>query len=153
MTRRGFALIELLTVVAFLGLLTGIALPSYQRLRSRAAAVQAIGALHVVRTAAYGYMEATGSWPAGQSMGTVPAGLSPYLPVGFSFDKPGLRLAWRRDTWVVNGVEESSQMAQLQTQDPLVCDAIDRLLGGSTNTNLLSACNGPTGLITLFLDN
>jgi prepilin-type N-terminal cleavage/methylation domain-containing protein len=153
MNRRGFTLIELLTAVAFLGLLSGLAIPYYQRLRGRATAASAIGALHVVSTAAYAYMEATGAWPGGESMGTVPAGMSSYLPTGFTFDQPGFRMAWRRDTWVVDGVEQSSQMAQLVADDPNVCDAIDRLLGGRTNNNLLSSCDGRTGLITLYLDN
>ena len=153
MNRRGFTIIELLTVVAVAGLLTGIATPYYHRLQSRATAAQAIGALHVVRTAAYAYNESNGGWPTTEPIGTVPSGMGRYLPSGFTFDKPGFRMAWRRETWVTNGVEETSQMVQLETTDPAVCDAIDRLLGGSTNINLLSACNGATGLITLYLDN
>lgn len=153
MSRRGFTVIELLTAVALVGLLAGIALPSYHRLQSRAVAAQTIGALHVVRTAAYAYNEANGGWPATASMGRVPAGLGRYLPAGFTFEQPGFRMAWRRETWVTNGAEESSQLVQIEAQDPAVCDATDRLLGGSANTSLLSACNGPLGLITLYLDN
>lgn len=153
MNRRGFTIIELLTTVAVLGLLAGIAVPYYHRLESRATAAQAIGALHVVRTAAYAYNESNGGWPSTEAIGTVPNGLGRYLPQGFTFDKPGFRMAWRRESWITNGEEETSQMVQLETTDPSVCDAIDKLLGGSTNINLLSACNGSTGLVSLYLDN
>jgi prepilin-type N-terminal cleavage/methylation domain-containing protein len=153
MNRRGFSLVELLTVVAFLCLVVGIAVPSYQRLKDRAVAAQAIGAMHVVRNAAYAHVEATGTWPEGESAGTVPPGLSQFLPSGFSFVQPGFTLAWRHPTWEVDGVEGGAQIAQVVTRDPAVCDAVDRLLGGRKNPDLVSACNGTTGLVSLYLDN
>ena len=43
--RRGFTLIELLIVVCIVGLLAGIAVPRFQRARSRALATNAVGSM------------------------------------------------------------------------------------------------------------
>ena len=151
--RRGFSLLELLTGVVFLALLAGLALPQYHQMRSEAVAARAIGATQVVRTAAYAHMEATGSWPQETSSGRVPVDLVRFLPDGFRFTHPGFSLAWRHPTWVGPGGVHSAHMTQVLTDDPSVCDAMYRLLGGTRNPDLLAACNGTIGVVTIYYEN
>jgi prepilin-type N-terminal cleavage/methylation domain-containing protein len=92
--RPGFTLIELLTVMIVLGLLAGIAVLKYIDLRHRAVAAAVAGDLHTVRIAAYGARYETDSWPEEAGPGTIPPGLAPYLPGGFSFVKPEYTLDW-----------------------------------------------------------
>ncbi len=151
--RRGFSLIELLIVLTVMSLLLGLALPQYRMLRSRAVAAQAIGATQVVRNAAYAHMEATGRWPDDAATGDVPAALVRFLPEGFQFTHSGFSIAWRHSSWSTPTGEQSAQMTQVRTDDASVCDAMNRLLGGNRNQDLLAACDGTTGMVTQYYDN
>jgi len=126
--------------------------PHYEQVRKRARAAQAVGAIGVVRHAAFAYNEATGQWAPGGSTGQVPAGLTSYLPNGFSFSQADFDLAWRHTTWLSGGLEVSAQMVQVYTHDPYVCDALNHLLGGDGNIDLLASCDGQTGIITLYVE-
>jgi prepilin-type N-terminal cleavage/methylation domain-containing protein len=150
--RRGFTFIELLVVIMVISLLTGLALPKYQQIRKRGTAAEAIAAIGVVRHAAFAYNESTGQWAPGGSTGQTPAELTAYLPDGFSFSQPDFDLAWRHATWLSAGVEQSAQMVQVYTHDPYVCDAVNHLLGGAGNPDLLASCDGQTGIVTLYVD-
>ena len=154
MTRneRGFTLIELMVVVTVLSLLAGLAMPKYHELRKRATAAQAIGALGVVRHAAFAYNESTGTWAPSSSVGDAPPELINYLPGGFSFSQPDFDLAWRYSTWQSDGIEESAQMVQVFPRDPFVCDAVFHLLGGDENKDLVGACDGATPVVTLYVE-
>lgn len=149
---RGFTFIELLMVLTVLSLLMGLAVPQYQQIRKRARAAQAVGAISVIRHAAFAYNEATGQWAPGGSTGQVPPELTSYLPNGFSFSQTDFDLAWRHATWLSAGLEVSAQMVQVYTHDPYVCDALDHLLGGEGNRDLLASCDGQTGIITLYVE-
>jgi prepilin-type N-terminal cleavage/methylation domain-containing protein len=149
---RGFTFLELLVVLTVLSLLAGLAVPHFQQVRKRAQAAEAVGAMSVVRHAAFAYNEATGQWAPGGSTGQVPAELVSYLPNGFSFSQPDFDLAWRHTTWLSAGLEVSAQMVQVYTHDPYICDALDHLLGGSGNPCLLASCDGQTGIVTLYLE-
>lgn len=150
--RGGFVLVELLVIVVVLSLLAGIALPKYAAIKKRAVAARAIGALMVVRGAAYAANEATGSWPAGAMSGRMPAGLRSYLPGGFRFAEAEYSLAWRSSGFSLGGQQLSTQMVEVSTTDPFVCQSIGHLLGGTQNTDLLISCNGARGVITLFVE-
>ncbi len=150
--QRGFTFIELLVVLTILSLLTGLAMPQYQLVRKRARAAEAVGAITVVRHAAFAYNEATGQWAPGGSTGQVPAELANYLPNGFSFSQRDFDLAWRHTTWLSAGLEVSAQMVQVFTHDPYVCDALYHLLGGNGNPDLLASCDGQIGIVTLYVE-
>ncbi len=150
--RRGFTILELLVVMTILALLAGLAMPKYHELRNRATATEAIGALGVIRHAAFAYNEASGQWAPGTSTGIVPAELVQYLPDGFGFRQPEFDLAWSHSSWMSGTQQQSAQMVQLFTRDPAVCDQVSHLLGGSANPQILSLCDGGNGTIILYVE-
>jgi prepilin-type N-terminal cleavage/methylation domain-containing protein len=87
--RRGFTIIELITVVLVMTVLAGIALLKYMDLRNNAVAVQMSQELRAVAVASMNYHADTETWPAETGAGAVPAGLGPLLPgqLAGSFDR------------------------------------------------------------------
>ena len=151
-TRAGFSFVELLVVIAVLSLLAGLSVPKYHELRKRATAARAISAMMVVRQAAYAHNEATGHWPDGDATGAVPAELVRYLPSGFRFSQPDFQLTWRYSGFL-SGTQLSVQLAQVNVQDPVLCQQVSNLLGGGKNPDVLSFCGGSTGIVQLYIDN
>lgn len=92
--RRGFTFIEVLVVVAVLGILATLAVLKYIDLKHRALSASAIADLQAVRLAAYSTWYEHGVWPGETGAGTVPTGLVPYLPTGFQFSKSEYTLDW-----------------------------------------------------------
>jgi prepilin-type N-terminal cleavage/methylation domain-containing protein len=89
MNRRGFTIIELLTVTFVIGILASIALLKYLDLRNSAIAAQVTQELRAVQIAAFNYYAETETWPAEVGAGAVPNGLGPLLPgqLAGSFDR------------------------------------------------------------------
>jgi type IV pilus assembly protein PilA len=149
--RRGFTLIELLTVMVVIGVLASIALPKYQLFRRRAQAADVVASMGTIRTAAVSYSESTGSWPPSGGIGTVPAGLAPYLPGGFSFQNSDYSFGWTTFTMSLFGHSTTVNMVWMSTADATICQASSGLWGGSQNPDLISACGGNGGLIGLYV--
>lgn len=89
MNRRGFTLIELMTVTFVIGILASIGLLKYMDLRNTATAAQITQELRAVQIAAFNYYAETEAWPADVGAGAVPNGLGPLLPgqLAGSFDR------------------------------------------------------------------
>ncbi|KIN15129.1 hypothetical protein RO22_12380 [Halomonas sp. KHS3] len=71
-TQGGFTLIELMIVVAIIGVLASIAVPQYQNYVGRAQVSEAISLASSAKTAVSEYYMTTGEWPKGNDQ----AGLS-----------------------------------------------------------------------------
>jgi prepilin-type N-terminal cleavage/methylation domain-containing protein len=87
--RRGFTLIELITVVLVMMILSSIALLKYVDLRNNAVAVQMGQEMRAIAIATFNYHADTETWPAETGAGAVPVGLGPLLPgqLAGSFDR------------------------------------------------------------------
>lgn len=95
--RGGFSLIELLTVMIVIGILSGIALPNFRVATYRADARKVISDISALRAAIYEYREDnSNTLPPTAAWGTVPAGLVPYLNnVEFTYKDLTYRLRTR----------------------------------------------------------
>jgi type IV pilus assembly protein PilA len=65
--QRGFTLIELMIVVAIIGILAAIAIPAYQDYTIRAKVTELINAAGVCKTSVAEYYQAIGTMPADQT--------------------------------------------------------------------------------------
>jgi prepilin-type N-terminal cleavage/methylation domain-containing protein len=149
MSRRGFTIIEMLTVVAIIGILVNIAVPATLEVRRRAEAAQVIGDYSVIRTAAYDRFAQVGSYPSNGSWGAVPAALVSSLPRGFAFRRGSLTYRWRR--WSLpNGLPGNARPAvllglEVRTTDAKLMKAIRSAYRGRT-------AYGSTSTITLVIE-
>ncbi len=63
-TQKGFTLIELMIVVAIIGILAAIAIPAYQDYTVRSQVTEGLNLASAVETGVAEYFANTGSWPA-----------------------------------------------------------------------------------------
>ena len=95
--RRGFSLIELMTVMAVVGLLAALGIPRYRDMKRRAHSAAVVSDFNTVRVAAYNYFADHSAYPPDAGSGTPPVALTPYLPQGFEFSTPNYTLDY--DVW------------------------------------------------------
>ena len=153
MSRRGFTLIELMTVISVMGLLASIALPKYQQIRKKADSAETVAAMSAVRLAAFQYNEATGNWPATAASGKVPTGLATYLSGGGTkiFSASYHKLQWT--TLKVAGRNPpAAQVITASITDGVVCKSVFGLWGGAGNKELVGSCAAKSGTVTLYVD-
>ncbi len=81
----GFTLIELMVVVAIIGILAAVAIPNYQKYQARARQSEAKIALAAAYTAEKGYVTEQGTYTSClRDMGYAPEGSRQYYAVGFT---------------------------------------------------------------------
>ena len=97
MNRRGFTVIELLMVVAIMGILANLALPAISTMRRKAQAVHVVADFGAIRVAAFDRYAADGAFPRTDSWGSVPPRMRGSLPNGFAFRYGKLEYRWH--TW------------------------------------------------------
>ena len=74
-TQSGFTLIELMIVVAIIGILAAIALPAYQDYTKRSNVTEGLSLAGGVKTAVAEYYSSQGEWPTNNTLaGLAPAG-------------------------------------------------------------------------------
>jgi prepilin-type N-terminal cleavage/methylation domain-containing protein len=104
--RFGFTFIELMMVVTIIGLLASIAIPKYRTVRRRALASRIVGDVDVLRVASMSFYADSSYFPDEAAAGQVPAGLTHYLPQGFTFSRTDWTLDY--DSWNATTVSLTS---------------------------------------------
>ncbi|HEX6643045.1 MAG TPA: type II secretion system protein [Gemmatimonadales bacterium] len=87
MNRRGFTFIELLIVLAVVGILTMLGILRYIDLRNHAIASGVVSELNAIRLATYNYWADRNSFPPDAGSGITPPALEPYLRANFEFSR------------------------------------------------------------------
>jgi len=133
--RGGFSLIELLVAVSIVGILAGLAIPNMRNVTYRARATAVFGDLNTMRQATLDYNADQNAWPPNEPSGTIPAGMVPYLPDGFSFQGDGYELDFENLTLAFGlpgnpNVTRMVGAAVTATEDAL-SNAIAEVLGGA----------------------
>lgn len=93
-SRRGFTLVELITVVIVLGVLGGIAVMRYLDLQNDALAGKVASDMEGIRLAAIAYHADTETWPPGGGAGEIPPAFVPLLPGNLKWDTEQYTYAW-----------------------------------------------------------
>ena len=71
--QKGFTLIELMIVIAIIGILAAIAIPAYQNYTIRAQVTEGLSLADSYKTAVAEYFQNNGTWPIGVTIAAVPA--------------------------------------------------------------------------------
>jgi type II secretory pathway pseudopilin PulG len=131
--RRAFSYVELLTVLAVMGILVRIAIPRFTDMKRRAIATEIVTDVHTIRLASYSYYTERSSWPPDYPPGVVPTELMRYLPQSFSFTRPDFEYDY--ELWPLSGgTPENPQQGSLlglsvTTSDSLLADEVLRIAG------------------------
>jgi type II secretory pathway pseudopilin PulG len=99
--RRGYSIVELLVVLAFIGLLTRLAIPRYTDMKRRATAASIIGDIHAIRVGLFTRYAEVQTWPPEVGTGVVPPELVTYLPNLFTFTHPDF--VYDYEVWSLSG--------------------------------------------------
>jgi len=87
----GFSLVELLSAMAIIGILAGIAIPRLQGPVAKADAAAVFGDFVATRQAAYDFLEDNGRFPLSGTIGVVPSELVGDVP---EFTYKGMNYIW-----------------------------------------------------------
>jgi len=133
-TRRGFTFVELLVAMTIVALLSAVAVPKYHDMKRRAFATQIVGDFDVVKVACFNYYADKGRFPDDAGTGVVPDGLEPYLPIGFSFDRPDWDLDYERTATFPSRFVYGDEIVGISviTTDPKLGQAAMRMVSGAT---------------------
>lgn len=124
--RGGFTLTEMMIVVAIIGLLAAIAIPSFVQARENSINARFASDLRVAMDAFMMYAQEEGNYPPDVGPGTMPKGMSDYLNRMDWTGPTVLGGQWDWDNWgYVKGVslfQPIASQVQLQKLDAMIDD-------------------------------
>lgn len=122
--RSGFTLIELITVVAVIGVLSSIGVMRYLSLENDALTSKVGSEMQEIRLASINYYTENETWPAPAAAGVTPLELAPLLSGATQFTTPHYTLEWYNDGSTVGVIVRA-------TRPGLTQKLIQRLVYGS----------------------
>jgi type IV pilus assembly protein PilA len=93
-TQKGFTLIELMIVVAIIGILAAIAIPAYQDYTVRSQVTEGLNLSGSLETGVAEYFANTGSWPAANSNAGVASSPSGKYVTGVAIANGGITITY-----------------------------------------------------------
>ena len=139
--RTGFTLVELLIVVAMIGILSTIAIPRYRDVVVMADATAILADADMIEKAGYQHQAESGQFPRFSGWGSMPSEMEKFLPGGFEFEyKDVAEYAWLAWTFDIprpsaTGVTYSPfelVLIGVQSSNTELISAIRELHGGQT---------------------
>jgi prepilin-type N-terminal cleavage/methylation domain-containing protein len=113
--RRGFTLIEVLVVIAIIGVLIALLLPAVQAAREAARRAQCSNNLKQLALATHGYADASGSYPIGVQFTFNVSTISHWVALLPSFEQQPLFNATNTDWNVMSDANTTVEAVQLAT--------------------------------------
>jgi prepilin-type N-terminal cleavage/methylation domain-containing protein len=86
--RCGFTLVEIMVAIVIIGLLASLAVPAFQRIRSRSVASRMANDFRQFESAFQRFALENGAWPVATGASLIPTGMNLYLPVAYTQVSP-----------------------------------------------------------------
>ncbi|HVU18063.1 MAG TPA: type II secretion system protein [Candidatus Didemnitutus sp.] len=135
--RRGFTLVEIMIVVAIIGLLAALAIPGYLRVQRRSQNSRVANDLRVFSQAFESYATQNGTWPANASPGVVPAGISTAdFKVSVWQSPTTIGGEWNWDLNIVPGVTAAISISNFTCSDAQLAEIDAMIDDGDLSTGL-----------------
>jgi prepilin-type N-terminal cleavage/methylation domain-containing protein len=136
--RQGFTLVEIMIVVAVIGLIAAMAIPSMVKARTRAHVTRIANDLRIFSAAFERYCMDNGRYPA-DTHNTLPAGMEDYIkPKQWELLPLGGHYNWEGPTWGEGGTYPYAGIALFETEaSDTVLRQLDTIVD---NGNLLTGC-------------
>lgn len=151
----GFTLIELMIVIAVLGILAALAMPKFQNIRDTAEATAAGTSMKAIADATRHYQATHGEWPEDKDRRVLPPELNTYLPPT-EFESGPLGGVWDYEDWRGYGYTAGGSKIGIAISivegDPDLYDDVDRAIDdGDLTTGLVRYCGSSPRLVYIVL--